>query len=156
MIQKKNKNEIPKAKIAAFRLLKVRIRSEKELKSRLAQRNFSSKVINSILRGFKQIGLINDQDFAKSWIQSRIAKGFGERRIVLELKQKGISDSIIKNQIQKTQKTYSPKAVIRQLIEKRLKRYKSLEPLVIKRRLYGFLVRRGFDINIVLKEIHNI
>jgi len=156
MSLKNNENKISKAKIATFKLLKVRIRTEKELKSRLAQKKFSSKIISSILRDFKQIGLIDDQDFTKNWIQSRIAKGFGERRIILELKQKGVSDSIIKNQIQKTQKTYSPETIIRQLIEKRLKRYRNLEPIVIKRRLYGFFVRRGFDANTVLKEIKNI
>ncbi len=156
MNPKNNEKDITRAKMSAFRLLKVRIRSERELQDRLAQNQFSLKIINVAIKDLKKIKLIDDNEFARSWIQSRINRGFGQRRIILELKQKSVSEKIIQNQFKKAQENYSPKAVIKQLIEKRLKRYKNLEPIKIKRRIYEFLVRRGFDIDSILKELQNI
>ena len=42
------------------------------------------------------------------------------------------------------------------LAEKQVKRYKSLEPHVAKRRLHGFLARRGFSYNTVGQVMHKI
>lgn len=151
-----NEKDIAKARMSAFRLLKVRIRSEKELHSRLTQKRFSLKTINTVIKDLKRIKFIDDNEFARSWIQSRINKGFGRRRIIFELKQKGVAEKIIQSQFKKAQENYSPRVAIKQLIERRIKRYKNLESIKIKRRIYDFLVRRGFDVDSILKELQNI
>ncbi|HIA66624.1 TPA: hypothetical protein EYN98_11305 [Candidatus Poribacteria bacterium] len=42
------------------------------------------------------------------------------------------------------------------LAEKQVKRYKSLEPHVAKRRLHGFLTRRGFGYNTVEQVMQKV
>ncbi|MDD3374968.1 MAG: regulatory protein RecX [Candidatus Omnitrophica bacterium] len=145
--------ELVKAKTASYRLLKVRTRSEQELRLRLKQKKFSSRIISVVIKEFKRIGLINDIDFAKNWVRSRINKGFGKRRIILELRQKGISPNIIEKQACDIEKNYSPASMIHELTQQRIKRYTSLERSVAQRRIYGFLLRRGFSMDAVLKEI---
>lgn len=58
------------AQEAALRLLSYRPRSEAELRTRL-NRRFLSPVVDQVLRSLKQRSLVNDQEFAMLWAQSR-------------------------------------------------------------------------------------
>ena len=59
-----------KAQEAALRLLSYRPRSEAELRTRL-NRRFPSPAVDQVLRSLKQRSLVNDQEFATLWAQSR-------------------------------------------------------------------------------------
>ena len=59
-----------KAQEAALRLLSYRPRSEDELRTRLIRR-FPPPAVEQVLRSLKQRSLVNDQEFAMLWAQSR-------------------------------------------------------------------------------------
>lgn len=143
-----------KEKQYCFRLLKIRPRSIKELEERLRQRRVSLEVIKSIVAYLSDLGLLDDAKFAHDWIHWRIANGYGKHRIIAELKQKGILDTIIAETIDETLAGYDEERIARDLAQKRIKRYKDLETAVLQRRIYGFLVRKGFSQNIALKIVH--
>ncbi len=152
-----DKKELLRAKTIVFRLLKVRPRSEGEIRTRLKLKKIAEGTIENTVTYFKHIDLINDRQFAKAWTQARLLKPFGLNRIRFELKNKGINDTLLKETISEAAKTFPEVHTIARLVQKRLPKYKSADPLKTKRQLFGYLVRRGFkpgDVTSALSKIN--
>ncbi|MDP8266698.1 MAG: regulatory protein RecX [Candidatus Aceula meridiana] len=143
-----------KAQTTALRLIKIRFRSEQELRQRLRLKKIPKVAIEKTISYLKNIGLIDDTQFAKDWIQARLYKNFGINRIKLELQQKEISKAIIDKELAVAEKKNDEEAIVQALIEKRIKRYRGLEPIVIKRRLYSYLARKGFLGETILRALN--
>lgn len=159
---KKNsgKEEIKKAKDYAFKLLSYRPRSIKEIQDRLKRKDYSSKIIFEVIKTLKRLKFLNDKEFAKMWVESRIkTRPMGRYRLYQELIQKGIDRDLI----EKTLSNYQEEEEIelaKELAQKKLKRsYRNLDQVTAQRRLYGFLQRRGFScdtIQEVMKELRGV
>ena len=61
-------NDLTRAKTCAFRFLKIRSRSEKELKDKFIQRKFTPEISAQTIQYLKKNALINDRQFARDWI----------------------------------------------------------------------------------------
>ncbi|MGD9015219.1 MAG: regulatory protein RecX [Candidatus Omnitrophota bacterium] len=129
----------------AFGLLKYRPRSEYELRQRLKKRGFTEPVIRETLVFLKEKGLVNDCEFARIWIESRIKKPLGIYRLKQELRIKGINKELIEQLIEQVGNRYSEEEVISDLIQRRLEKLKHIEPAKAKRRIFLYLFRRGFS-----------
>ena len=140
----------------AFCLLKFRPRSEYELRQRLERKGFSEEQIRQTLGLLKQKGFINDEEFARMWVESRINKPLGLRRLREELRVKGISRDLITQILEQTQEKYSEEKLIQDAISRRLDRLKRLEPKKAKQRLYLYLLRRGFSTDRVREAVNQI
>lgn len=151
--QTADKKEVLRAKAIVFRLLKIRPRSEHELRSRLKMKKITEPLIESTIAYFKQIELINDRQFAKAWTQARLLKPFGLNRIRFELKNKGISDTILKETLAEAKEAFPETEAITKLVAKRLPKYKNTDPVKTKRRLFDYLVRRGFNASDVSRAL---
>lgn len=138
MLTNDQSQEFKKAKTIAFRLLKIRQRSQKELADRLKQKEISADMINRTLAFLKEYQFIDDIIFARLWIKSRLRKPFGANRIRMELMTKGIAKDIIKEQLEAALGESDEKAVIQELIEKRKKRLQALDPLKEKKEFLIF------------------
>ena len=149
-----NKETLLKAREYAFLLLKFRLRSEKELYQRLKQKKFSEEVIRDTIEFLKEKKFLDDGLFAKGWINSRIKKPYGLRRIVQELKLKGIDKEIIEEKLGEAKKNYQEEEVVEELIEERLNKLKNIEPQTARKRVYGYLARRGFSPEIIIDKIN--
>jgi regulatory protein len=148
-LKKKGKDLSVKARNYAFLLLKFRPRSERELYERLKIKKFSLNTIKSTLSFLIEKKFLDDNYFAKAWIESRLKKPFGIRKIREELRIKGIDKEIIENQISRIKEDYAEKEVVLELAKKRLSRFKELDPQKAKARLWGYLMRRGFSSDII-------
>jgi regulatory protein len=149
-------DEITKAKKFVFRLLKYRTRSYKELQERLKAKKFSPDVISQVIDYFDKLGLINDQVFALTWLNSRLGKPLGLRRIFFELKQKGISNEIIEEVQNKIKDNYNEYEVVQRLARDKIDKLKCLDQNKAKRRIYNFLIRRGFSVDIINDVINRL
>lgn len=148
---------LEKAKNAAFRLLKFRERSEKELRDRLKKKKFDNSVIEETIRYLKKIDLLNDSNFAAKWAESRIKKPYGAKRIIYELKQKGIETKIIDKTLADIKSRYNEYDLARQILESRIKTSKKDQDLFkTKARLYNFLIRRGFSYDVAADALENL
>ena len=151
-----NKDKLAKAKIIAHRLLKFRPRSEKELQKRLKLNKIPEETVKKVIADFKRVSLIDDKQFAGLWIQDRLKKGYGFLRIKKELKEKGINEELIKESMGKLNKETSYVSLIDALVRRRIKRYSKASLPEIKRKLFYYLLGRGFaseEINASLKEL---
>ena len=154
------KSETPlgqqKAKDVVFRMLKLRLHSEYEIRKRLIKKQFESELIDKTIQYFKDIDFIDDRKFAKQWIVARLHKPFGASRIQFELKTKGIDEEILKEELAFATKDYPEIETVTALARKRASVYDRIPQEKMKQRVYGYLVRRGFSSYAISKAMREI
>jgi regulatory protein len=155
-IKKITKEERKKeAKDVALRFLSFRRRTEKQAKDKLQKKGFDEKTIKATIDKLKEFDLINDLEFATSWVKDRLAfKPRGKKLLKQELWKKGIKKEIIEQVTEELCQDEDKSAL--ELLEKIKKRYKGLEPKVAKRRMFGFLLRRGFSYETIKKALNQV
>jgi regulatory protein len=155
-IRKITKEERKKeAKDVALRFLSFQRRTEKQIREKLQKKGFDEKTIKATIDKLKEFDLINDFEFATSWVKDRLAfKPRGKKLLRQELYKKGISKDIIEQVTQDLCQGEDKSAL--ELLKKIKKRYKGLEPKVAKRRMFGFLLRRGFSYETTKKALNQV
>jgi len=104
-----------------------------------------------------RLGYVDDRKFACQWAASRARlRGYGRKRIEQELRQKGIGQETIREALAETIPLGDERETARMVAEKKLRAMKSLEPEARKRRLAGFLERKGFSSEIIWSIIRTI
>ena len=137
----------------ALKFLSYRPRSEKEIRDKLRRKKASEEIINKIISRLKENNFLNDEEFAKWWIEQRTNfKPRSVRLIKIELKQKGIDKELIDETIDHLPSTIDDLSSAKKLIEKRLPRYKNLTPDKKFQKIARYLSSKGFDYDII-KEI---
>jgi len=143
-------------KSAALKFLKIRPRSITELKEKLEIKGFSHAEIETTANDLIASGLLDDRAFTKSWINYRLARPFGFRRIIQELKHKGIDQQIIDQAIKEIDDQYDPEKIAVEIAKRRWQRLPDIGADKKKKRVMDFLLRRGFEADIVLKILRNL
>jgi len=120
-------------------------RTRKELADKLAARNVPSDLATSLLDRFEEVGLVDDEAFARAWIASRQpGKGLAGRALAQELRRKGVDDQVVRDAVAEIDPDDEVEAA-RALVRKRLRSMRGLEPAVATRRLVGMLARKGYS-----------
>lgn len=91
-------------------LLARREHSQQELFSKLCQKGFQSDEVAGTLNQLQCDKLIDDQRFAENYVHHRVAAGLGPLRIAMELKERGISESLIEETVWQGGISWSKKA----------------------------------------------
>ena len=150
------KDTVPEAKNYIYRLLKIRFRSEREVRDKLRQKGFSEPTADEAVGYFKGMDLLNDRFFAQKWITWRLAKPFGLKRVRLELKEKGVAPELIEEELRETKSDYSEEEIVARLAQRRAAKHTGVPREKMKQRVYGYLMRRGFNPAAVFKAVKNI
>ncbi|MFH0763101.1 MAG: regulatory protein RecX [Candidatus Omnitrophota bacterium] len=145
-----------KARLYAFLLLKFRQRSEKELYERLKKKGFKEEIIKEVISFLKERAFIDDKSFARAWINQRLKKPYGLKRICRELKIKGIDGEIVSGILQEVKKGYDEEGVALRLAKDKLGRSKGVEPQKAKKRIFSYLLRRGFSPEVIIECINKL
>jgi len=153
-------DEFEKYLNSALRYLSFRPRSEKEVVDKLKEKKAPSEIIDRIVLQLKDHKFLNDEDFARWFIEQRLRfKPKGIRIIKMELKQKGINQEIIDEAIanlssdEESEVPSSDLESARKLVEKKLPKYRDLDKQIIYQKLGSFLARRGFNWDVIKKSI---
>jgi regulatory protein len=145
-----------RAKMKAVRLLSVRNRSRKELQDRLRQAKFAESVIDYALAEMERLKLIDDAEFARSYGQNRmVTHPVSKRMLERELKFKGLSEDEIQQGVERAYESQDESQVARQLAGKRKKSVSHLDEDKAKKRVYDFLLRRGFNWDVISDILDN-
>ncbi len=132
----------------ALDALARRSRSRADLGRWLRLRDFTEAEIEPVLDKLTELGLLDDHAFARGFAQSRtVGRGFGRRRVAAELARRGVAretvDEVL-SELSDSLDVTEPEAMAK-AAEKRARSLEKLEPAVAQRRLFGWLVRRGYD-----------
>jgi regulatory protein len=115
----------------------------------LAKRGIDSEIAERILDRFEEAQIIDDVTFARLFTSSRIkTKGLAKSAIARELREKGIDQLLIEDALVEID-SESELARATELAIARIRRMDGLETDVIKRRLAGFLGRKGYSGSVV-------
>lgn len=145
-----------KAKQKAFRLLAVRARSEKELRSKLKEKGFDETVIEDVTARFRELKYLDDESFAGQWARNLgVNKLLGDRRIVLALREKGIPPPLIEEAIAGLRDEISETEAVLKLIRKKVKSRNILElDDKEKGRLVRSLMGKGFPPDLIFNALN--
>ena len=133
----------------ALNLLAARPYSTQTLRRKLIQKEYSAADADEAIRRLVDNGLLNDAKYAEQFARSKIlTTGVSKRRVQQELYRKGIKGELATTAIANVieQEEIDPAAMIERVAVKKLAQLGDLEPLVLRRRLFAFLVRRGYDL----------
>lgn len=121
-------------------LLSFRLRSEWELRDYLRRKDCPPEVTDKILNKLSINGYLNDEQFARRWVENRrLMKATSRRKLSMELKQKRIPGDIIDAVLAEDKDSTNERAVLRELVTKKRARY----PDTIK--LMQYLARQGYN-----------
>jgi regulatory protein len=152
-----DEKEVKRARNTAYRYLTIRPRSRAEVEQKLHDRAFPSDIIQSVIDHLLRLGYLNDERFARQWAASRVrTRGFGRRRIEQELRTKGVSRDIIRVTLEGQFEDSAEIDVARREAEKKLRSLTRFEPDVRRRRLAGFLERKGFPSGIIRAVLRSV
>ncbi len=136
---------------ATLRLLGVRSQSRMELKRRLLSKKFSLEATELALTRAENAGFINDETFAKEWIDSRLRnQPKGRYLLKQELKQKGINEAIIDRLLEEE---LDETTAALTLLRKKAWKWKGLDPRIFKQKAYTFLAGKGFPFDITSEAV---
>ena len=145
------------AREAALRLLAVRARSERELFDRLKRKGFDQRVAAAVIASLSEVGLIDDESFARAWAEERVRlRPVGPRRLRQELLAKRVDDDIATRVVDETFREHSELDLARRVVERKARVSGGVDGGKRRARLHSLLVRRGFSYEVasaVLKEI---
>ena len=120
-------------------------RSRSELATKLARKQVPTEIAERMLDRFEEVGLIDDADFARQWVQSRQrTRGLAPRVLALELRRKGIDDEIISEVLGELDPN-DARAAAHRLVRKKLRSMASLDDTTRIRRLTSMLARKGYS-----------
>lgn len=121
-----------------------RARSRAELAQALAKRGVPAELGDRLLDRFEQVGLVDDEAFARSWVESRQAgKGLARRALGQELRRKGVSAEDATAALESIDEEAEESAA-RELVQSRLRRLSGADRQTAVRRLTGMLARKGY------------
>ena len=146
-----------RARNNAYSLLRARPRSEAEIRSRLKLKGYSDSIIDECVEGLRRLGDIDDEKFAKFWVESRMhLNPVGDIVLKAELKAKGVREDIIEATLEDKAARYDEYEVAFSMARERFERLKKFDRKKSMKRLYDFLVRRGFKYENVQKIIEEL
>jgi regulatory protein len=127
----------------ALGLLAVRARSRRELERRLRQAGFEPDAVDEEIARLEQVGLIDDQAFARQLAEHAFgAGGRGRRAVAFALAAKGVDASLAAVTMDEFDHHEDERAL--EVARARAARMTGIEPTKAFQRLSGLLMRRGF------------
>jgi regulatory protein len=143
--QLKYGDERNKAYDRAVRFLSYRSRSVEEVNRYLREKDYPDAVINDTVDRLLEQRYLDDEEYARAWLRNREQLSpKGRQALRYELRQKGVSDRIIDTVLANLNEDELAWAAV----ENKLSRWQNLPEQEFKKKLVGFLNRRGFSYTI--------
>lgn len=119
-------------------------RSRHELADKLRGKNVPDDVATRLLDRFEEVGLVDDDAFARAWVASRQpGKGLARRALAQELRRKGIDDEVAREALDEID-PHDEEVAARALVRKKLRTLARVDDATATRRLVGMLARKGY------------
>ena len=143
----------------ALKLLTARSYTARSLLRKLTQKGIEPEEARAVLERLESSGLVNDARFAEQFARGKVLMtGASKRRVVQDLRRKGIAQPVADEAIARVfaDEEVDPIANAERAARKKLAQMGQLEPLVLRRRLFGFLARRGYELDDIKKVVSRV
>lgn len=152
----RQEDEWTRAKASGFDMLRARLFSRKELTDKLRRKGYSAEAVERAVSAIEELGYISDEEFAEAFVESRLrSKPKGRHALRRELRQKGIDKLTIERTLRAVSDEDEREAALK-LAQKQMRLYQNLPRETARRRLYQYLMRRGYryeDVSAALRDV---
>lgn len=88
-------SNLSKAKAKAFDIVGRKSVTERELRTKLADKGYDEMIIDIVIETMRDYNYINDADYCESFLDYAKSKGWGQLKIRSELKRRGVDDTTV-------------------------------------------------------------
>lgn len=122
-------------------------RTRRELELRLRKREATPAQIAAALDRLEQSGVLSDEAVAEVEASARLRRGEAPARVRQQLRKKGVSGKTVQEAISGAieQDGFDERAACLEAARKRARTLRDDEPEAAKRKLVGYLLRRGYS-----------
>lgn len=146
-------DEIEVAYQKALNFLSYRPRSEREVQDNLRKHNFPDDVIQDVIDRLRRNRLVDDNDFARLWVENRSDfRPRGRRALSAELRRKGIQAKIIDSVLEDLDEG----ELAYQAAFKQSRKYQGLAWEAYRTKMIAFLARRGFSYGVAAPVVKKV
>ena len=137
----------------ALKIIKARIKSRKEIVTKLRSLNYKNEDIDWAISKLEEQGYISDLRYASSYLNDKlITTSYGPYKIANELKKKGIADLIINDTlINYTEEMQVSR--IEKIINRIIKSNRTRSGLMLKKKILMDLINMGYDRELCSRKI---
>ena len=128
----------------ALRLLERRPFARRDLGRRLRLKGHLPAAVEPALERAERAGLLDDERFARHFVQTRTARGRGPARIRRELMIQGVPDDVIGRVVAEEVSEDASRSAVATLARKRAHQLRDLDRDDRIRRVVAYLARRGY------------
>jgi regulatory protein len=130
-----------------------RARTRSELAVKLAGKDVPEDVATRLLDRFEEVGLVNDEAFAREWVEQRqTGRGLARRALAMELRRKGIDDETARDVLEEIDPDDEVEAA-RTVVRAKLRSVGGLDREKALRRLVGVLARKGHSSSVAFRVV---
>ena len=143
----------------ALNMLAFRARSSSELARSLQRKGEEKAQVEWAVARLAEQGLIDDAAFARSFARAKVVDGKqSRRRVQQDLARKGVPRALSDEAIDKVieEEGVDQLAIVEEAARKKLRSLSGLDASVQRRRLYGFLARRGYEVDDIRRALEAI
>ena len=133
--------ERPVAMGRALNLLGYRARSEAEVRERLGRYGYAGETVEAVVVRLEELGYLDDAEFARLKAREK-ARRYGPRRVSVELRKSGVGEELARKAVEEV---FTGRSEVGEARSAAARRYNTLGSDAEARRVYGFLVRRGYS-----------
>ncbi|MFA5836922.1 MAG: RecX family transcriptional regulator [Bellilinea sp.] len=138
----------------ALHYIAYRPRSEAEVTKKLSEKGADAQVIDGVMVRLRSAQLVGDDRFARMWIDDRSTfRPRSHRMLRYELHQKGVGEEFIQQALAEAQ---NEPELAYQAGTRYARRLEGLDWEVFRKRLGGFLARRGFSYGTIAPVLRQI
>ncbi|MFN3478055.1 MAG: regulatory protein RecX [bacterium] len=152
----KNDSDIYDIKDIVFDLLSRRLHSKDELRKKLLKKKFHLALINDTLDYLEKNNFIDEKKFIEQYIKHLSNKKYSKIQIITKLREKGIANHNITDMMDKYYSENNDSHNAKILALKKLNSLQNISTLSQKQKIFQFLYRKGFEIDLINKIIDDI
>jgi len=146
-----------KVKQIAYKYANYKPRTEQQVIQRLRQQDFPDDEINQALAFLRQFNLINDEKYAKDYLEELMKrKPSGKKAVIAELLKKGINKDLCEKTVVDNYPEDDPSDLALKAAEKKMRMLRHKESDKQKQSLINFLQRKGFDWETIIKTVSSV
>lgn len=146
------------ARIYALRLLAISNRGSQEVLKRLLEKGYTEDIARDVVRDLEQNRILDDAKLSRETVRWAVqGKRIGRLRLRMELGRRGIKGEALENALDDYTMDEEHSLAVA-LGRERWEKLAGIEGRLRKKRVYDYLVRRGFNFEIsrdVLETIEN-
>jgi regulatory protein len=128
----------------ALHFLGYRARSRKEVRDRLRRYGYVDETVDGVVGRLEELGYLDDEEFARTAAREK-ARRYGPRRVSAELRRSGVDAELAQGVVEEEFSSRSEAGAARLAAERR---YNKGGSDAQARRVYGFLMRRGYSADV--------